>query len=131
MTTPATDPARTPARITALAVAADVACVIAFVAVGRRNHAEGVTLAGIAATAWPFLTGTILGWLLSRGWRRPTTLVPTGVTVWLCTVVVGMALRVVTHAGIAVSFIVVDSCVTAALLLGWRAVRAGLARRAG
>ena len=130
MTAPAPSPARNTARVKTLAFAADIACVIAFVAVGRRNHAEGVTLAGIATTAWPFLTGTVVGWLLSLGWRRPAALVPTGVTVWLCTVVVGMALRVVSHAGIAVSFIVVASCVTAALLLGWRAVRAGLARRA-
>lgn len=124
-----TAPAPGPARTASLAFAADLACVIAFVAVGRRNHAEGVALAGIATTAWPFLTGTVVGWLLSRGWRRPAALVPTGVTVWLCTVVVGMALRVVSHAGTAVSFVLVASCVTAALLLGWRGVRAVLARR--
>lgn len=120
-----------PTRSAASALAADVVCVLVFVAVGRRNHAEGVTLAGIAETAWPFLTGTAVGWLLIRGWGRPTALVPTGVAIWISTVVVGMALRVVTGAGIAVSFILVASTVTAVLLLGWRAVRAGLSRRAG
>ena len=118
-----------PSRSAALAFAADVLCVIAFVSVGRRNHAEGVTLVGIAETAWPFLTGTVLGWLVSRGWRRPTTPVPTGVIIWICTVVVGMALRVASGEGIAFSFILVATLVTGVLLVGWRAVRAGLSRR--
>lgn len=116
-------------RSAALAFAADVVCIIAFVSVGRRNHAEGVTLAGIAETAWPFLTGTVTGWLVSRGWWRPTAPVPTGVIVWVCTVVAGMALRVVSGEGIAFSFILVTTLVTGVTLVGWRAVRAGLSRR--
>ncbi len=78
--------------------------------------------AGVASTAWPFLTGTIVGWLASRAWRRPTALVPTGVVVWLCTVVIGMVLRKASSAGVAASFVVVAASVTALLLLGWRAV---------
>jgi membrane protein implicated in regulation of membrane protease activity len=66
--------------------------------------------------------------LISRGWRKPTAVVPTGVVVWLCTVAVGMALRKATGAGIAVSFIAVASTVTALLLLGWRAAAARLTR---
>lgn len=116
-------------RSAVLAFTADVLCVLLFVAVGRRNHAEGVTVAGIAETAWPFLAGIAAGWLLSRGWRHPAALKPTGLIVWISTVVVGMLLRVITGAGIAVSFIVVATLVTGALLLGWRAVRAGAARR--
>lgn len=111
------------------ALAADLACVVAFTALGRRNHAEGLTFAGVAETAWPFLAGTLFGWLISRGWRRPTAITPTGVVVWVCTVVIGMALRKATGAGIAFSFVVVASAVTALLLLGWRAVAARLARR--
>ena len=111
------------------ALAADLACVVAFIALGRRNHAEGLTVAGVAETAWPFLTGTVLGWLISRGWRRPTAIVPTGLVVWLCTVTVGMALRKATGAGIALSFIAVASLATALLMLGWRAVATRLARR--
>lgn len=123
-------PVERPIRSAAPALAADIVCVLVFVAVGRRNHDEGVTLAGIAQTAWPFLTGTVVGWLLIRGWRRPTALVPTGLTVWIATIAVGMALRVLTGAGIATSFILVASAVTGLLLLGWRAVAAVLARRA-
>lgn len=106
----------------------DVIGVLAFCALGRRSHAEGVTVTGVAATAWPFLTGTVLGWLASRGWRRPTVVVPTGLVVWLCTVVVGMVLRKASSAGVAASFVVVAASVTAVLLLGWRAA-VGLALR--
>jgi DUF3054 family protein len=100
----------------------DVVCVLVFCAIGRRSHDEGINIAGIATTAWPFLSGTALGWLVSRAWRRPTALIPTGVVVWLCTVAVGMLLRKATSAGVAPSFVVVATSVTAVLLLGWRAV---------
>ena len=106
----------------------DVVCVLVFCALGRRSHDEGVTVAGVARTAWPFLSGTVLGWLLSRGWRRPTDVVPTGLVVWLCTVAVGILLRKASSAGVAASFVVVAASVTAVLLLGWRAA-AGLAPR--
>jgi peptidoglycan/LPS O-acetylase OafA/YrhL len=100
-----------------------------FCTIGRRSHAEGITVAGVAETAWPFLVGTLAGWLVSRGWQRPTSLAPTGIAVWISTVVVGMLLRKLTSAGVAGSFIVVASLVTAVLLLGWRAALAGLRRR--
>src|SRR5271156_4117451 len=107
----------------------DVACVLVFCAVGRRSHDEGLNLEGIATTAWPFLSGTAVGWLAARAWRRPTALFPTGVVVWLCTVGVGILLRKATSAGVAASFVVVASVVTALLLLGWRAALL-LSRRA-
>ncbi|MGB3482890.1 MAG: DUF3054 domain-containing protein [Mycobacterium sp.] len=105
-----------------LAVGADVLAVVAFCAIGRRSHAEGVTITGVAETAWPFLTGTAFGWLASRGWRRPTAVAPTGLIIWVSTIVVGMLLRKLTQASVAPSFIVVASSVTAILLLGWRAL---------
>lgn len=117
-------PTRTDARAAALAGAADIVCVLVFTALGRRSHAEGVTVAGVAETAWPFLAGTLIGWLLSRGWRRPGSLTPTGLTVWVCTVVVGMVLRRLTGAGTAWSFVLVATLVTGILLLGWRAALA-------
>jgi hypothetical protein len=109
-------------------LAVDVVGVLVFCAVGRRSHDEGLNVTGIAVTAWPFLTGTVVGWLVSRGWRRPTAVAPTGVVVWLCTVVIGMLLRKATSAGVAASFVVVATTVTALLLLGWR-VAAGLTLR--
>lgn len=111
---------------------ADVVVVLVFSAVGRRSHDEGLSIGGVATTAWPFLTGTVVGWLASRGWRRPTAVAPTGVVVWLCTMAVGMVLRKATSAGVAASFVVVAASVTAVLLLGWRAVVGlGLRRRSG
>lgn len=115
-------PAGTNSSKTWASVAADVVAVIVFCAVGRRSHAEGLTVTGIAETAWPFLSGTLVGWIASRGWRHPTALAPTGVAVWLCTVIVGMVLRKATSQGVAASFVVVASLVTALLLLGWRAI---------
>ncbi len=117
-------------RTAALALAADAACILVFIAIGRRNHGEGVTLAGIAQTAWPFLTGLVAGWLLSRAWRQPTA-VRTGAMVWPVTIAIGIGIRAATGAGIATSFIVVATLVTGALLMGWRAALAGLAGRKG
>lgn len=109
-------------RNTVLAAAvADAVAVVIFCSVGRRSHAEGVTLTGVAETAWPFLTGTLIGWLIARGWRRPTSITPTGLIVWVSTVAVGMLLRKATSAGTAFSFVVVATLTTAILLLGWRA----------
>jgi hypothetical protein len=107
---------------------ADVFCVLVFCAVGRRSHDEGLNITGVATTAWPFLTGTVIGWLAARGWQRPTAVVPSGLVIWLCTVVVGMVLRKATSAGVVTSFVVVAASVTALFLLGWRAA-AGLALR--
>jgi hypothetical protein len=107
-----------------LALFTDVVCVIVFCTIGRRSHAEGLTVAGIAQTAWPFLAGTGVGWLLIGGWRRPFTVIPTGVVVWVCTVAAGMVLRKATSAGVSTSFVVVASLSTAVLLLGWRAAAA-------
>src|SRR5574337_1304337 len=101
-------------------LSADILGVLVFCAAGRRSHDEGVNITGIASTAWPFLSGTVVGWLVSRAWRRPTAVLPTGLIVWLCTVVVGMLLRKASSAGVAASFVVVASSVTAVLLLGWR-----------
>lgn len=116
-------------RSSALAALADVVGVLVFCTIGRRSHAEGLTVAGVAETAWPFLAGTAVGWLLIRGWRRPTAVVPTGVVVWVCTVAVGMLLRKATSAGVAVSFVVVASAATAVVLLGWRVAVAALTRQ--
>nr|WP_090277588.1 DUF3054 domain-containing protein [Mycolicibacterium komanii]CRL72297.1 transmembrane protein [Mycolicibacterium komanii] len=116
-------------RLVLTALATDVVCLIVFAAIGRRSHDEGLNLAGIAETAWPFVTGALAGWLLSLGWRRPYSLVPTGVAVWVSAIVVGMLLRKLTSAGVAPSFVVVASIATAVLLLGWRAGILVLTRR--
>lgn len=120
---------RTAARAALVALLADVVCVLVFCAIGRRSHAEGITVAGIAQTAWPFLSGTAAGWLAARAWRRPASLAPTGIVIWLFTVAIGMLLRKATSQGTAFSFVVVASLSTAILLLGWRLAARVLARR--
>ena len=111
-----------------LAVIADAACVVLFTTVGRRNHSGALSAAGIAETAWPFLAGAAVGWLLARGWRRPTA-ITTGLTVWVCTVAVGMLLRRATSEGTALSFVVVATVTTGLLILGWRGAVAVVRRR--
>ena len=122
---------RSDTRPAVLALAGDIVFVVVFCAIGRRSHAEGLTLTGIAETAWPFLSGTLAGWLISRAWRTPTAIAPTGVIIWVSTVVVGMLLRKASSQGVAVSFIIVASVVTAVLLLGWRGVAAVVRKRSG
>jgi Protein of unknown function (DUF3054) len=106
----------------------DVASIVLFAALGRASHAEGVTATGVASVAWPFLAAAALGWLLAR--RRPgwPASVRVGVVVWPVTVVLGLALRVATGGGFAVSFGLVTLVVLGVLLLGWRAVGAVVAR---
>lgn len=111
-----------------VAALADTASVVLFAAVGRSSHAEGLDLAGVASTSWPFLAGAAAGWAVSRAWRRPAT-VRTGAVVWAGTVVIGMALRVAVGQGTALSFTIVTAVVLGAFLLGWRAVGAAVRRR--
>lgn len=116
-------------RPVVLALVVDAVCVTVFCTIGRRSHDEGLSLTGIAHTAWPFLVGAAVGWLAARGWRRPLALAPTGLTVWLCTVVVGMVLRRLSGQGTATAFVVVATVTTAVLLLGWRAAARLATRR--
>ena len=101
----------------------DAALVLVFAAVGRRSHAEGLDLLGVARTAAPFLAGGAVGWLLASvaAGGGPRSLL-FGVVVVLATVAVGMALRALTGQGVAVSFVVVATTVLTVLLLGWRVV---------
>lgn len=115
-----------------LALGADLLAVLLFVVLGRRTHDEdtGVDiLTGTAVTAWPFLTGTALGWavvqLAARTGRdvHPASL-RGGLAVLVATVSVGMTLRRLTGGGVQASFVAVATTVLALLLLGWRAAAA-------
>jgi hypothetical protein len=103
------------------ALAADVICILVFAIVGRSSHDESTDLAGVLLTAWPFLAGYLVGLLASRGWRGPLTRT-VAVTLWASTVAVGMVLRVLTGAGVQLSFVLVATLVLGAMLLGWRGV---------
>jgi FtsH-binding integral membrane protein len=108
------------ARVPWVAALIDVCCVLVFVIIGRASHTQGESIGGIASTSWPFLAGLAAGWLVSRAWRRPVALRPTGIAAWLGTVALGMVLRVVSGQGTALAFIVVALAFLGLFLLGWR-----------
>ncbi|MFC0316435.1 DUF3054 domain-containing protein [Gordonia phosphorivorans] len=107
----------------AFAALADFVAVIVFAAVGRSSHAEALSPSGVWETAWPFLVGAAVGWLIVGLLRRtPVALAPGGVIIWISTVVVGMVVRWATDSGTATAFIIVATVSTALLLLGWRLI---------
>ena len=114
----------------ALGLALDAALICLFAAIGRRNHGETAALLAVATTAWPFLAGMTAGWVVSvlATGRVPLT-VRDGIPIWLGAVAIGMALRSLTHAGTALSFIVVATLFLGVMLLGWRAVAAVVTSR--
>jgi hypothetical protein len=116
----------------AVALVLDVALVVGFAAAGRATHAEANALLGVLGTAWPFLVGTGIGWVLVRVLRGawPLELGP-GITVWFATLVFGMVLRRLTGEGTAWPFVVVATLTLAVLLLGWRALAQALRSRYG
>lgn len=111
------------------AASIDVLAVVVFVVIGRDAHSHGESLAGIASTAWPFLAGLAVGWviLLARGVAGDT--VREGVVPWLATVAIGMVLRVIAGQGTALAFIIVALCFLGATMLGGRLAAGALRRR--
>jgi hypothetical protein len=104
------------------AALADFCCVLLFVAIGRHDHHAGGTLPGLWDTFWPFAAGAAAGLAVTRFWRRPFALVPTALGVWLGTVAIGMALRVLAGQGTAFAFILVALAFLGLFQLGWRVV---------
>jgi Protein of unknown function (DUF3054) len=109
-------------RSAAGAAAADLGCVLVFVVIGRANHHAGGGADGLWDTFWPFAAGAVAGLLVTRFWRRPAALVPTGIGVWLGTVAIGMILRVLAGQGTAFTFILVALAFLGLFQLGWRVV---------
>lgn len=98
----------------------DLILVFAFVIIGRRSHDETFDIAGTWQTFWPFLTALLLGWIVTRAWRSPDRVWPTGVIIWLVTVVGGMILRMVSGQGTDIAFVIVATLTLAAFIIGWR-----------
>jgi peptidoglycan/LPS O-acetylase OafA/YrhL len=107
----------------------DIAAIAGFVLAGRASHDETDALTGFLRTAWPFAVGALLGWAIARVRRRPATVWPAGVSVWLATWLGGLALRAVSDQGVAPAFVAVAGVVLAVLLVGWRIVAAVASRR--
>lgn len=112
------------------ALLADALCVLVFAAVGRRSHAEGVTIPGVLETAWPFLAGLAAGWLvlLAAGRAAQAAAPAAALVLWPATVAVGMGLRALTGQGTALAFVIVATLFTGATLAGWRVGARALSR---
>jgi MFS family permease len=116
-------------RRVVLAVAVDVVAVVAFVAVGRRNHDEATSLSGILGVAAPFLIGLAVGWLVLRAWRAPFD-IAYGLGLAVATVALGMLLRNVPwDRGTATAFVIVATVGIGTLLIAWRALATTLTTR--
>ena len=111
------------------AVGFDVFVVVAFVAIGRRNHDENPGALGLLETAAPFVIGLALAWIAARAWREPYH-PGAGATIWIVTVIVGMlARKFVFGEGTAASFVVVATIFLGAFLNGWRVIARSIAKR--
>lgn len=106
----------------ATSIGLDIAVVLAFALAGRASHDEGLSLLGLADTAWPFLLGLVLGWVLVGRSRLALRSLRAGLIIWPVTVAAGMLLRLLTGDGAALSFVLVATGVLGAAMLGWRAV---------
>jgi peptidoglycan/LPS O-acetylase OafA/YrhL len=115
-------PPRAPAGLVVLAALADLACVLALASGGLAAHTPGEGVVRLLYVAWPFAAGALAGWLVTRAWRRPWRLWPTGVVVWGCAWALGVLLRVLTGQGVAPAFQLVSFGVLGVTLLGWRGV---------
>ena len=111
------------------AAGADAVMILVFAAVGRDAHQRGEVVAGVLLTAWPFLAGAAMGWLIAQAWRDPLSVRRTGIAVWLGSVAGGMALRALTGQTVVLPFVIVALLSLGVLLLGYRLLWAGFRRR--
>ncbi|QBX54486.1 DUF3054 domain-containing protein [Nocardioides seonyuensis] len=95
----------------------DLVLVGLFAVLGRLSHYDSLSLGGWWQTAWPFLLGTLLGWVTLLVARRPVDTPRAGALVWLVTLVGGMLLRLASDQGTAAPFVVVATLVLGALLV--------------
>ncbi len=101
-------------------LALDIVLVTVFAVIGRASHAESLDLAGIAATAWPFVVSVALGSVVAS-WRNWPWWVQ-GIFVWVVALAGGMALRLASGGSTALGFVIVGGISLAAFLIGWRAI---------
>lgn len=116
-------------RLTLAAAATDAAMILVFAAVGRDAHQRGDVVTGVLLTAWPFLAGAALGWIIARAWRQPLSVRRTGLAVWLGSVAGGMVLRALTGQTVVLPFLIVALVSLGVLLVGYRLLLAGFRRR--
>lgn len=110
----------------------DAVLVVVFSALGRIAHSENLGVTEVWGTAWPFLVGLVVGWLVVLLTRRAPVSAGSGVLLWVSTLAVGMVIRGLGDGRVPHwSFMIFAGLVTALLLIGWRAIRAAVVRRRG
>lgn len=114
--------ARPRPAVVALALLADLACVLGLALGGRAAHEAGSPWEAVLRIVWPFAVGAAVGWVVTRGWRRPTAVWPTGLAVWVAAWGLGVVLRMLTGQGVAPAFQLVSFAFLAVTVLGWRGV---------
>ncbi|MBT2587339.1 DUF3054 domain-containing protein [Arthrobacter sp. ISL-95] len=117
-----------PSRLWIPAATADVLLILVFAAIGRDAHARGDIISGAFATAWPFLAAAAIAWLLTRAWRAPMKVWPSGVGIWIGAVLVGMLLRAATGQTVVLPFVLVALITLGFFLLGYRLIAVLLMR---
>ncbi|YCH19557.1 DUF3054 domain-containing protein [Arthrobacter sp. D1-29] len=110
------------------AALADAILILVFAAIGRDAHQRGDVVTGVLLTAWPFLAGAALAWAAARVWRRPLSVRPAGLAVWLGTVAGGMLLRALTGQTVVIAFVIVALVTLGLFLVGYRLLLALLIR---
>ena len=98
-------------------LAVDLLLVGLFAVIGRLSHYGSLTVGGWWTTAWPFLIGTLLAWVVLTVARRPPAALTSGVVVWLGALVGGMVLRQLSGQGTATAFVVVATLVLGLLIV--------------
>jgi hypothetical protein len=109
------------------AAVADALAVLAFTLIGIASH-DGSLVAAFGRVVWPFALAALIGWAVTRAWQDPARIWPTGVLIWLVTVVGGVVLRGVSGQGLVWSFALVTAIFLAITMLGWRALVTALRR---
>lgn len=113
----------------------DAVLVLLFAFQGRSAHESGNSVLGILDTAWPFLVGLVVGWLVTRQWKVTTGGLPVAFQIWpasimlvLVTWAVGLALRVLTGDTNNGGFPLVALGFLLLMLVGWRIVWGSIVR---
>lgn len=103
----------------------DALAVLVFAILARLAHnteSDPFTLTNVLNTYWPFLIGSVgAGVVLMAMGRNLRLIVPSGLIVWVATVVVGLSIWGVRHGSVPHwSFILVATIMSGLVLLGWR-----------
>lgn len=106
----------------------DVVAIVVFAALGRRNHGEGTSAAGVLVVAAPFLAGWTVAWFATRLHRTPAS-AGRALGALAVALPIALLLRALTGRGDAPAFVVVAAVFLGLALVGRRWLVGVIARR--